>query len=92
MKFAERVLDVSEIRSFLEKQKLPAEIRNAIEANRVVEGITYRLVLMSAGEPEQKRIKDRAEGQFEETWYYMKEGHRWIVDFVNGKVGRVQVY
>lgn len=92
LRFAERVLDVSEIRSFLEKQKLPAEIRNAIDANRIVEGMTYRLVLMSAGEPEQKRIRDNTGGQFEETWYYMKDGRRWIVDFVNGKVARVQVY
>ncbi|MGH9358182.1 MAG: hypothetical protein ACRD22_18420 [Terriglobia bacterium] len=26
------------------------------------------------------------------AWYYLKDGHRWVVDFLDGKVSKVRVY
>jgi hypothetical protein len=92
LKFMERVLDVSEIRMTMSKKELPAELKTAIDAKTVKEGMTYQMVLMSFGDPEQKKFDDSKDGAFSETWYYMKEGHRWVVTFVNGKVATVQVF
>jgi len=90
--FMARVLDVSQIRSEVAKRDVPPEMRRAIDARTVQEGMTYQMVLLSFGEPEQKRINDSAPGTLSETWYYMKEGHRWVLDFANGKLAKIQKY
>jgi len=46
--------------------------------------------LLSWGEPEPKKINDSAEDRLAETWYYMRDGHRVVVDFVDGKVVKIQ--
>jgi hypothetical protein len=88
--FMGRVLDVSEIRDEAARRNLPPEVRRAVEAKDVVEGMTYQMVMLSWGEPEQKKINESGEGKLSETWFYMREGHRCVVDFLNGKVSRVQ--
>lgn len=92
LKFMERVLDVSQIRMTMGKKELPSEFKAAIDAKTVKEGMTYQMVLMSFGDPEQKKLDDSKDGAFSETWYYLKEGHRWVLTFVNGKVAKVQVF
>ena len=27
-----------------------------------------------------------------ETWYYLKDGHRWVVKFLNGSVTKIQIF
>ena len=90
--FAARILDVSAIREQVEAQNLPEEFRSAINRKTVVEGMTYQMVLMSFGDPEEKKLNGQVEGKFSETWYYLKDGHRWIVDFLDGKVAKVQTF
>ena len=90
--FVGRVLDVSPIREEAAKRDLPPEVRRAIEAKTVTEGMTYQMVLLSFGEPEQKKINDSQPGTLSETWYYMKDGQRWVLEFTNGKVTKVQKY
>jgi len=90
--FMGRVLDVSALREEAARLALPPEIRRAIETKSVAEGMTYQMVLLSFGEPEQKRINDSQPATLSETWYYMKDGHRWVVDFLDGKVTKVQKY
>jgi len=53
--------------------------------------MTYEMVLLSMGNPDQKKINDSTTG-LSETWYYLKEGHRWVVDFSDGKVSKVRVF
>jgi hypothetical protein len=50
------------------------------------------MVLLSLGEPEQKKINESTDGSLSETWFYMKDGHRWVVDFSNGKVSAVRKF
>jgi hypothetical protein len=50
------------------------------------------MVLLSIGEPEQKKISEASGTNLSETWLYMKDGHRWVVDFSNGKVSKVQKF
>jgi hypothetical protein len=90
--FVGRVLDVGPIREEAAKRDLPPEVRRAIEAKTVTEGMTYQMVLLSFGEPEQKKINDSQPGTLSETWYYMKDGQRWVLEFTNGKVTKVQKY
>jgi hypothetical protein len=90
--FMGRVLDVSPIREEAARRDLPPEVRRAIEAKTVTEGMTYQMVLLSFGEPEQKKINDSQPGTLSETWYYMKDGQRWVLEFLDGKVTKVQKY
>jgi len=87
-----RVLDVSEIQNQLVAKNFSPEFQQAIAANTVKEGMTYQMVMLSFGDPEQKKINDTTDGSLSETWYYLKEGHRWVVTFTNGKVTKVQAF
>lgn len=90
--FMGRLLDVSALREEAALRDLPPEVRHAVEEKTVAEGMTYQMVLLSFGEPEQKKINDSADGKLSETWFYMKNGKRWVVDFTNGKVSKVQTF
>lgn len=92
LKFMSRVLDVSDIEGQLDAQQMPPEDKGAIESHTVIKDMTYQMVLLSFGDPEQKKVEDSTDGSFHETWYYLKEGHRWILHFVNGKVGQIQTF
>jgi len=54
--------------------------------------MTYKMVLMSFGDPDQKRVDDVDATNLKETWFYLKNGHRWVVHFENGKVTKTQVF
>jgi len=90
--FLGRVLDLSRIRDSLTVQQLSPEFKEAIEAKRVIEGMTYQMVILSAGEPDQKKVEDTTDDSLKETWYYLKDGHRWVVKFLNGKVVKIQIF
>ena len=90
--FLGRVLEVTRIRDEWALRNVTPDMRRAIEARMVTEGMTYQMVLLSFGEAEQKKINESGPGALSETWYYMKEGHRWVVDFENGRVVRVQKF
>jgi len=90
--FMARILDVSELREEAARRDLPPEVRRAVETKSVAEGMTYQMVLLSWGDPEQKKINESGEGKLSETWFYMKDGHRWVVDFLNGKVSNIQKF
>ena len=90
--FIGRLLDVSSIRGEAAKSELSPEARRAIESKNVAEGMTYQMVLLSWGEPEQKRINESGDGKLSESWFYMKDGRRVVVDFLNGKVAKVQKF
>jgi hypothetical protein len=87
-----RVLDVSEIQDQLVAKNFPPEFQQAIAANTVKEGMTYQMVMLAFGDPEQKKINDTTDGSLAETWYYLKDGHRWVLMFTNGKVTKVQAF
>jgi hypothetical protein len=87
-----RVLDTGKIRSNVEVQGLAPEFQEAIRAKDVIQGMTYQMVLMSAGDPDQKQVEDTTDDSLHETWYYLRDGHRWVVRFINGKVAKVLVY
>jgi len=87
-----RVLDISKVSDALASKSLPPEFKDAVQAKQIVEGMTYQAVLLSAGEPDQKKVEDSTDDTLHETWYYMKDGHRWVVRFLNGKVVKVQVF
>jgi len=87
-----RVLDVSEIQNQVAAKDFPTEFQQAIAENTVKEGMTYQMVMLAFGDPEQKKINDTTDGSLLETWYYLKEGHRWVLTFSNGKVTKVQAY
>jgi hypothetical protein len=88
----ERVLDAGKLHENMEVQGLPPEFQEAIRAKDVVQGMTYQMVLLSAGEPDQKKVEDTTDDSLHETWYYLRDGHRWVVKFLNGKVAKVQVF
>lgn len=92
LNFMSRVLDVSKVQTEVTAKEFPAEIKTAIAAKTVVEGMTYQMVQMSFGDPEQKKINDTTDSTFSETWFYLRNGHRWVLTFVNGSVSKVQVY
>jgi hypothetical protein len=90
--FAARVLDVGEIRQAADMAKLSPEARKAIESKEVTEGMTYQMVQLAYGKPEEKKINESGAGTLSETWFYMIDGHRVVVDFTNGKVSKVQKF
>jgi hypothetical protein len=88
-----RVLDTGRVQEKLAVAAMPDAMKAAIQAKDVVEGMTYQMVLLSAGEPDQKKVDDSGgDDSLKETWYYLKDGHRWVVRFENGKVAKVTVY
>jgi hypothetical protein len=87
-----RVLDTTKINNNLEVQGLPPEFQEAIRAKDIVQGMTYQMVQMSAGEPDQKKVDETTDDSLQETWFFMRDGHRWVVKFLNGKVSKVQVF
>jgi len=92
LRFMSRLLDVSRIQQKLEEKEMPADLRAAIEAHTVREGMSYEMVLMSFGDPDQKKVEDSTDSSLRETWFYLKNGHRWVVHFENGKVVKTQVF
>jgi len=92
LKFMSRILDVSQVQGQVEATHYPPEFRQAIAEKIVKEGMTYQMVMMAFGDPEQKKINDTADGSLSETWYYLKEGHRWVLAFSNGKLSKVQTF
>ena len=92
LNFMSRVLDVSKLKAVVTEKSFSPEIQTAIASKTVVEGMTYQMVQISFGDPEQKKINDTTDGTFSETWYYLKDGHRWVLNFINGTVSKVQVY
>jgi len=87
-----RLLDVSRIEQVLQEKDMPPELRAAIDAHTVVENMTYEMVLMSFGDPDQKKVDDVDATNLRETWFYLKNGHRWVILFENGKVVKTQVF
>jgi hypothetical protein len=92
LRFMSRLLDVSRIEQKIEEKQMPPELRAAIEAHTVVENMTYEMVLMSFGDPDQKKVDDSNDMHLRETWFYLKNGHRWVVRFEDGKVAKTQVF
>jgi hypothetical protein len=68
------------------------EFKEAIQEKRIIEGMNYQMVLLSAGEPDQKKVEDSTDDSLKETWYYLKDGHRWVVKFLNGNVAKIQIF
>jgi len=87
-----RVLDTGKIRGIAIPKDTPPKFQDAIRSGDVVEGMTYAMVLTSMGEPDQKKVEEGTDESLRETWYYLKDGHRWVVRFLNGKVAKVQVF
>jgi hypothetical protein len=87
-----RVLDVSEIQNQLAAKDFAPEFKQAIDQNSVKEGMTYQMALLAFGDPEKKKINDSTDSGLSETWFYLKEGHRWVLTFTNGKVTKVQAF
>jgi hypothetical protein len=87
-----RVLDISKIRGMAIPRDISPEFQEAIRARDVVVGMSYQMVLLSLGEPDQKKVDDSSDDSLHETWFYLKDGHRWVVRFLNGKVAKVQVF
>jgi hypothetical protein len=87
-----RVLDTGKIGASLVLKDVDPEFQDAVRAKDIVKGMPYKLVLMSAGEPDQKKVEDSTDDSLHEVWYYMRDGRRWVVRFLNGKVEKVQVF
>jgi hypothetical protein len=87
-----RVLDTGKLQNNIDVQGLDPQFQEAIRAKDIINGMSYQMVLWSAGEPDQKKVEDTADDSLHETWYYLRDGHRWVVRFVNGKVAKVLVY
>jgi hypothetical protein len=92
MPLLQRVLDTSRIQEKIEEQSVAPEFKDAVQSKQIIEGMTYELAILSAGEPDQKKVEDSTDDSLRETWYYMKAGHRWVVKFLNGKVVKVQIF
>ncbi len=92
LKFMSRILDVSQVQAQVEATQYSPEFTQAIAEKTVKEGMTYQMVMLAFGDPEQKKINDTTDGSLAETWYYLKSGHRWVLTFTNGKVSKVQAY
>ncbi|MGO9862707.1 MAG: hypothetical protein ACLPLR_03760 [Terriglobales bacterium] len=90
--FMGRLLDISRIQQKMEEKEMPQELRAAIEAHTVTGKMTYEMVLMSFGDPDQKKVDESTDANLRETWFYLKNGHRWVVHFENGKVAKTQVF
>jgi hypothetical protein len=87
-----RVLDTGKIQVNVKIEGISPEFQEAIRAKDIIQGMTYQMVLLSAGDPDQKKVEDTTDDSLHETWYYMRDDHRWVVRFVNGKVAKVLVY
>ena len=87
-----RVLDTSKILGLVIPKDVAPEFQEAMRSRDAVAGMTYQMVLTSLGEPDQKKVDDSTDDSLRETWFYLKDGHRWVVKFLNGKVGKVQVF
>jgi hypothetical protein len=87
-----RVLDTGKIRAAVIPRNVTPEFQEAMRSRDAVVGMTYQMVLTSLGEPDQKKVDDSTDDSLRETWYYLKDGHRWVVRFLNGKVAKVQVF
>jgi hypothetical protein len=87
-----RILDTGKIRGAVIPNDIPLQFQDAIRAHDAIPGMTYQMVLMSLGEPDQKKVEDGTDDSLRETWYYLKDAHRWVVRFLNGKVAKVQVF
>jgi hypothetical protein len=87
-----RVVDTGKILGLEVPKDAAPEFQEAIRSRNVVVGMTYQMVLMSLGEPDQKKVDDSSDDSLRETWFYLKDGHRWVVKFLNGKVGKVQIF
>jgi hypothetical protein len=87
-----RVLDTGKIGASLALNDVDPQFQDAVRAKDIVKGMPYKLVLMSAGEPDQKKVEDSTDDSLHEIWYYMRDGRRWVVRFLNGKVEKVQVF
>jgi hypothetical protein len=90
--FMGRLLDISRIQQKIEEKEMPQELRAAIESHTVTEKMTYEMVLMSFGDPDQKKVDESTDANLRETWFYLKNGHRWVVHFENGQVSKTQVF
>jgi hypothetical protein len=88
----ERIVDTSKLLGLEVPKDAAPEFQEAIRSRNVVVGMTYQMVLTSLGEPDQKKVDDSTDDSLRETWFYLKDGHRWVVKFVNGKVGKVQIF
>ena len=87
-----RVLDTGKIGASLALNDVDPEFQDAVRAKDIVKGMPYKLVMMSAGEPDQKKVEDSTDDSLHEVWYYMRDGRRWVVRFLNGIVEKVQVF
>jgi hypothetical protein len=87
-----RVLDTGKIKDTIDVAGLDPKFQEAIRAKDIVQDMTYQMVLWSAGEPDQKKVDDSPDDNLHETWFYLRDGHRWVVKFLNGKVSKVQVF
>jgi hypothetical protein len=87
-----RVLDTGKIGASLALNDIDPEFQDSVRAKDIVKGMPYKLVLLSAGEPDQKKVEDSTDDSLHEIWYYMRDGRRWVVRFLNGKVEKVQVF
>jgi hypothetical protein len=87
-----RVLDTGRIGAPLVLKDVDPQFQEAVRAKDIVRGMPYKLVLLSAGEPDQKKVEDSTDESLHEVWYYMRDGRRWVVRFLNGKVEKVQVF
>jgi hypothetical protein len=87
-----RVLDTSKITGAVIPKDVPPQYQDAIREKDVKVGMSYQMVLLSFGEPDQKKVDDSTDDSLRETWFYLKDGHRWVVKFANGKVAKVQVF
>jgi hypothetical protein len=87
-----RVLDTTKIRSNVDLSDVSVEFQSAIRAKDIIVGMSYKMVLISAGEPDQKKVEDSTDDSLRETWYYIRDGRRWVVKFLNGKVAKVQIF
>jgi hypothetical protein len=92
LKFMSRILDVSQVQAQVEATQYPPEFMQAIGNETIKEGMSYQMVMLAFGEPEQKKIIDTTDGPLSESWYYLKAGHRWVLTFNNGKVSKVQAF
>lgn len=54
--------------------------------------MTYQLVLMSFGQSEEKKIMSPSTANSPRHSSALKDGRRWVLDFINGKVAKVHVY
>jgi hypothetical protein len=90
--FMGRVVDTGKVQETLTRKEVPLAFQEAVKTHQVVEGMSYQMVLLSAGDPDQKKVDDADDTKLKETWYYMKEGHRWVVRFENGVVVKIQIY